>query len=250
MFRSESYARTAEWPYAGVPYSMDNLWSDGYRQDCSGFVSMLWGLPTSAPGSWGGFSTVTFITENVMYEISPSMLKRADAIANAGPDTAGAGGHIMWFEGWYIDANDGRCWIWEQAGGINGPRRRLINFPGAPYKAYRCRTIVDDPSGAVLQRPWPSYMGPNDYFGDINGPDNSHGGYYSYEQSDVKAIQQRLIALGYVAGISDIYSGWADGIFGPPTIASVAAWQRALYAAETTLYGEVWSDDWARLFTY
>jgi hypothetical protein len=29
----------------------------------------------------------------------------------------------------------------------------------------------------------------------------------------------------------------------------VAAWQRAKYAQQTSRYGEIWSDDWARLFS-
>lgn len=250
MFRSESYKRTALWPYGSVEYSMNLRGPDGYRRDCTGFASMLWGLPTDGPGTWGGYSTVTLVSYDQIFEISPQLLKRADAIGICGPDTGGANGHIMWFEGWYTDPSDGRCWIWEQAGGVLGPRRRLIRYPGNPYKAWRCRAIVDDPAGPVLQRPWPSYMPTNEWFGDINGPDASHGGYYSREQPDVKAIQQRLITLGYVPGVTDPTSGWADGIFGPETIGAVSRWQRALYAPQTEFFGQVWSDDWQRLFTY
>ena len=101
-------------------------------------------------------------------------------------------------------------------------------------------------SGGTLRRPWPSYMPADEYFGLITGPDESHGGYYANEQPDVKAIQQRLQALGYAPNVA----GWADGLYEQPTADAVAAWQRALYAALTSRYGEVWSDDWQRLFTY
>lgn len=104
--------------------------------------------------------------------------------------------------------------------------------------------------GAKLRRPWPSYMPTSEYFGLITGPNESHGGYYANEQPDIKAIQQRVIALGYVPGIHDQNSSWADGIYEQPTKDAVAAWQRAKYAAYTTRYGEVWNDDWGRLFTY
>lgn len=106
------------------------------------------------------------------------------------------------------------------------------------------------PGGAVLRRPWPSYMPQAQYFGLITGPNESHGGYYPAERADVKALQQRLIVLGYVPGVTNPASGWADGLFEQPTADAVARWQRAKYAAQTSRYGEVWSDDWARLFTY
>ncbi|MBD3550595.1 hypothetical protein H4F94_00105, partial [Streptomyces sp. SP18CM02] len=38
--RAEILARAQRWVTAKVPYSMEKYWSDGYRQDCSGFVSM------------------------------------------------------------------------------------------------------------------------------------------------------------------------------------------------------------------
>ena len=43
--RAEIINRAKEWVAAKVPYSMYRYWTDGYRQDCSGFVSMAWGLP-------------------------------------------------------------------------------------------------------------------------------------------------------------------------------------------------------------
>lgn len=106
------------------------------------------------------------------------------------------------------------------------------------------------PSGPVLHRAWPSYMKSGHYFGLITGPNASHGGYYANERPDVKAIQQRLIQLGYVVGVSNVNAGWADGKFEQPTKNSVARWQHDHYAAQTSRFGEVWSDDWARLFTY
>lgn len=106
------------------------------------------------------------------------------------------------------------------------------------------------PPGPQLHRQWPGYMGPNDYFGLMSGPDESRGGGNAYERPDVKAIQQRLISMGYVPGISNPNSSWADGVFEQPTYDAVAKWQRHLWAPQTTLYGQVWSDDWARLFTY
>lgn len=251
MLRSAVIARTATlWPYASVPYSQSARWHGGYRQDCSGFVSGLWALPMDGPGSWGGYNTVDLVTMGLMVEIQPSQLLPGDAVGICGPNTGGNDGHITLFEKWYNDIpGDDRYWMWEQAGGTNGPRRRLVSYPWAPYKSWRLKTIQND-GGPWLRRPWPSYVPQSEYFGLITGPNESHGGYYAIERPDVKAIQQRLITLGFVPGITNPLSNWADGIYEQPTYTAVAAWQRKLYAPLTTRYGEVWSDDWSRLFTY
>ncbi|RPJ60928.1 MAG: peptidoglycan-binding protein [Acidobacteria bacterium] len=85
-------------------------------------------------------------------------------------------------------------------------------------------------------------MPANHYYGLRTGPNESHGGYYAPERPDVKAIQTRLAALGHACP--------TDGNYGPTTKAAVTAWQRKRYAAQTSRYGEVWRDDWVRLFTY
>lgn len=102
------------------------------------------------------------------------------------------------------------------------------------------------PPAAVLRRQWPSYMPTNQYFGDINGPNESHGGYYVNEQPDVRAIQKRMQELGF----APTDPNWADGIWEQPTTDAVAAWQRRDWAHTTSRYGEVWYDDWYHLFTY
>ncbi len=100
-----------------------------------------------------------------------------------------------------------------------------------------------------LHRPWPSYMPRDEYFGLITGPPQSHGGYYDYERPDVKAIQQELIRQDYVPGHSDPNDGWADGIFQPPTADAVTRFQHAKMPG-TQFYGQVWWDDWTKLFSY
>ncbi len=102
----------------------------------------------------------------------------------------------------------------------------------------------------TLHRPWPGYMPRGHYFGLYNGPDASHGGWYNIERPDVKAIQQRLIVLGYVSGVTNPNSGWADGLYEWATFEAVRRWQRDRYANLTSFYGQVWRDDWTRLFTY
>lgn len=96
----------------------------------------------------------------------------------------------------------------------------------------------------------PDFPLPRDeYFGLITGPADSHGGWYSWEQPHVRAIQRELIRQGYVPGVHNPRSSWADGIYEWPTHEAVARFQRAEKANSTSRYGEVWWDDWSQLFT-
>lgn len=101
------------------------------------------------------------------------------------------------------------------------------------------------PPGRHLRRAWPSGSMPRgNYFGSISGPARSHGGAYAWERPLVMAIQQRLQTLGYAPKSA----GWADGIYGPPTVSAVAAWQRAHH--RTLFWGRIYQPSWNALFTY
>jgi N-acetylmuramoyl-L-alanine amidase len=93
-----------------------------------------------------------------------------------------------------------------------------------------------------LHRRWPAFMGPGHYFGLITGPDESHGGAIPNERPYVRAIQLRLVKLGYLHGP-------ILGHFGKGTADAVARWQRK-ECPGTTRFGEVWPDDFRRLFTF
>lgn len=95
--------------------------------------------------------------------------------------------------------------------------------------------------------------GTGQYFGSIDGPAASHGGFNPGERGYVKLIQQQLIFLGYVPGHSNINDGWADGIYDGggavntgPTSQAVARFQHR-HMPGTTFYGQCWYDDWAAL---
>lgn len=170
--RSEVIRRAATmWPGNSVPYSQDTIQpATGYRQDCSGFVSMCWGIPPSAGGGRGGQNTVTLVTEGWMFEISSGDLAPGDAVGICGPGSAGDDGHIVLFERWASDAeNESRYWAYEQAGGGPGPRHRIIGYPydgsGGAWRAYRFRDITDggsmtsafDEKGNSANRPGRTY---------------------------------------------------------------------------------------------
>ncbi len=150
--RSEVIHRAATlWPTGTVPYSQSKTQQPtGYRQDCSGYISMCWGIPLNS-GSYGGENTVTLVTEGWMHEIAPADLQPGDAVGICGPGSAGDAGHIVLFEKWLNDIpSDDHYWMWEQAGGQNGPIHRVANYPyGGPvgsWKAYRYRDITDTAS--------------------------------------------------------------------------------------------------------
>lgn len=91
---------------------------------------------------------------------------------------------------------------------------------------------------------WP--LPPEQYFGLITGPAASHGGINATERGWVRLIQQALIRKGFVPGISDPGSAWADGVYEDPTREAVLRFQHSVGYLPT---GNVWPDDWARLLS-
>ncbi|WP_416982765.1 peptidoglycan-binding protein [Streptomyces sp. T028] len=89
--RAEIIRRAGEWAAARVPYSMSSYWSDGYRQDCSGFVSMAWQLPGNEwTGTLGQYGT----------RISKEELQPGDILLFHNPADPQNGSHVVIFGGW------------------------------------------------------------------------------------------------------------------------------------------------------
>ncbi|MFF4494079.1 peptidoglycan-binding protein [Streptomyces sp. NPDC001546] len=83
--------RAKLWLEAQVPYSMSEYWTDGYRQDCSGYVSMAWNLGTN---EWTG-SLDTFATKITKEELLPG-----DMLLFHNPADPNNGSHVVLFGGW------------------------------------------------------------------------------------------------------------------------------------------------------
>ncbi len=92
--------------------------------------------------------------------------------------------------------------------------------------------------------PWPLAAG--NYFGLITGPDVSHGGFYPLERPWVQLIQRALIRKGFVPGVTDPGSGWADGIYQEPTLQAVQRFQASAGHKQT---GNIGPGDWALLLS-
>ncbi|MFC4609480.1 peptidoglycan-binding protein [Streptomyces maoxianensis] len=91
MTRAQIINRAKRWVTAKVPYSMEKYWSDGYRQDCSGYVSMAWNL---AGNEWTG-SLASFATRITREELQPG-----DILLFHNPDNPTKGSHVTIFGGW------------------------------------------------------------------------------------------------------------------------------------------------------
>ncbi|WP_406381651.1 peptidoglycan-binding protein [Streptomyces sp. NBC_01618] len=83
--------RAKKWVSAKVPYSMSKYWSDGYRQDCSGYVSMAWGLPGN---EWTG-SLAKFGKRIARKDLQPG-----DILLFHNPANPSKGSHVTIFGGW------------------------------------------------------------------------------------------------------------------------------------------------------
>ncbi|EFL03293.1 peptidase S8 and S53 [Streptomyces sp. SPB78] len=132
--RSEALQRAASWVGKGLAYNQAG-YHDGYRMDCSGYVSMAWHLPNSQ-------ATNTFIPNGYGEWISKDDLKPGDALNN---DSAGNSGHIALFEKWENSAHTSYKG-YEFTG--SGVRHRSIPYPYfsgyGTFKPMRYKNIVDD----------------------------------------------------------------------------------------------------------
>ncbi|MGW0705131.1 peptidoglycan-binding protein [Streptomyces sp. NPDC002643] len=94
--RAEIIRRARTWIVAEVPYSMTEYWSDGYRQDCSGFVSMAWKLPGN---EWTGS------LDKFAERISKDDLEPGDMLLFHNPNDPQKGSHVVIFGGWTDDTH-------------------------------------------------------------------------------------------------------------------------------------------------
>ena len=121
--REHAKARGMFWIEKHVPYSME-AWTAGplgrnYRTDCSGFVSMAFHLPEDANTKSRG--------EKYFTPIPKSELRPGDVIGNLTPDSLGAAGHVVIFDGWVEGSNQTQFHSIEQRGG-NGSWTGVRNF--------------------------------------------------------------------------------------------------------------------------
>ncbi|HEY8986974.1 MAG TPA: peptidoglycan-binding protein [Streptomyces sp.] len=138
--RADIIRRAKTWVAAKVPYSMTAFWSDGYRQDCSGFVSMAWGLPGN---EWTG------TLDRYGTRIAKEDLQPGDILLFHNPVDPQKGSHVVIFGGW-TDYTHSYYIAYEQT--RPGTRRQSTPYAywthSDRYLAYRYTGVTTGTQGA------------------------------------------------------------------------------------------------------
>lgn len=117
-------ARAKVWVDRGISYSQSTTYQ-GYRMDCSGYVSMAWGL--TKPGY------TTYTMPQVGTYISKSSLRQGDAMLNSSS-------HVLLFDKW-ADSAHSYYWAYEESSSRGGAVYRKIPYPYwsgyGTYKPFR-----------------------------------------------------------------------------------------------------------------
>ncbi|PPS74334.1 MULTISPECIES: peptidoglycan-binding protein [Streptomyces] len=142
--RSEIIKRARTWVTAKVPYSMSAYWSDGYRQDCSGYVSMAWRLPRN---EWTG--SLAAYGE----KISKEELQPGDILLFHNASDPEKGSHVTIFGGW-TDSTHTSYTAYEQT----PPHTRRQSTPYA-YRTNSDRYVPYRYKGVTAQEPVPGKDG-------------------------------------------------------------------------------------------
>jgi len=112
LSRSTMISRGEKWVKAHVPYNQHGT-HDGYREDCSGFVSMCWEL--SKPG------LTTSTLPSVSHKIKKGDLKPGDVLLNVHE-------HVVLFKGW-TDSKHTHYTAMEETRPGEGTVERVTPYP-------------------------------------------------------------------------------------------------------------------------
>ncbi|MFD8690024.1 peptidoglycan-binding protein [Streptomyces sp. NPDC059651] len=202
-----------------VPYSMERTWKDGYRQDCSGYVSMTLGLGKPGLNTVGLADSRNGVTKRLS---SVSQLRKGDLLIDYST-TDGDFRHVVIFEKW-ANTSHSAYWAYEQRGTYGTTHRQLKYGIGSDhYDPFRPLKLSGGSSGGG-QVPAPSASWPTLKSG-------SKG-------ADVKSAQQLLTARGYTVA--------ADSSYGPKTRAAVIRFQKS---RSLTADGVIGPNTWSKLTT-
>ncbi|WP_316522151.1 peptidoglycan-binding protein [Kitasatospora brasiliensis] len=216
LTRAQIIQRAQSWVDQGVPYSMTRYWSDGYRQDCSGFVSMAWGLNSSQ---------TTWTLPNFAERIGKNDLQPGDALICNNPANPQAGSHVTIFGGW-TDSSRTRYIAYEQTGPSTKKRATPYAYwnNSGSYVPYRYTGLSGGGTGgggtSSTAFPGADKFGPgadNAYVTKLGQALVQRGGakFYSegpgprWGEADRKATQAFQLAQGWTGGEADGIPGKA-----------------------------------------
>lgn len=142
--RAEIIDRARRWVDAKVPYSLSEYWSDGYRRDCSGYVSMAWNL---AKNEWTG-SLARFGDR-----ITRDNLQAGDILLFHDAADPTGGSHVTIFGGW-TDYTHTRYTAYEQTKPHTRKRATPMAYwnDSASYVAYRYKGLATGTGAAGGRR--------------------------------------------------------------------------------------------------
>lgn len=211
--REEIVARAQSWVNQKVPYSMSRYWSDGYRQDCSGFVSMAWGL---------GSSQTTWTLPNFADRITKAELQPGDALVYNDSANPQSGSHVVLFGGW-VDTAHTRYTAYEQTSPTTIKRSTPYAYwsHAGSYVPYRYRGLTATTSQTAF--PGLGYFAPgqkNAYVTRLGEMlvERGAGRFYpdgpgqAWDDADRQATEAFQRAQGWADGEADGYPGkdtWA-----------------------------------------
>lgn len=137
--RTDVMVRARVWVSTKVAYSME-AYHDGYRTDCSGFVSMAWRADDS-------YTTRSIFL--VTHDIAKDDLKPGDALLwrkTFGDEI----GHIRLFGGW-LDSAHSWYWVYEETAVAGTAVRTEYSWAGSVdgYRPIRYDHIAEDPPPSV-----------------------------------------------------------------------------------------------------
>ncbi|GAB3667942.1 hypothetical protein GCM10027589_34140 [Actinocorallia lasiicapitis] len=110
-------SRADSWLGQGIIYNGGGRYN-GYRTDCSGFVSMAWGL--GAPG----MDTTSYVPSGTARWISKGDLQPGDVLLD---DDAGDNGHVVIFDHW--DSPNQSSYVGTELSGNRNVVKRHIPYP-------------------------------------------------------------------------------------------------------------------------
>ncbi|MYU22169.1 peptidoglycan-binding protein [Streptomyces sp. SID8352] len=212
--RAEIIVRAEKWVTAKVPYSTTAHWSDGYRQDCSGYVSMAWNLPAN---EWTG-SLATFADR-----ISRDELQPGDILLFHNAADPQNGSHVVIFGGW-TDGARTHYTGYEQT--PPSTRRQTTPYAywsnSAQYVPYRYKGVEPATTGGAPSRaayPGASAFGPGAVDAHVTEPGRmlaarGGSGYHTSGPGPGRTAADRA-ATGAFQRAQDRRGADADGLPGP-----------------------------------
>ncbi|WTW93821.1 peptidoglycan-binding protein [Streptomycetaceae bacterium NBC_01309] len=226
--RDQIIERAQSWSDVVVPYSQSG-YRGGYRTDCSGYVSMAWGL---AQNAWTGNLA------DYAAPISKSDLKPGDILLFHNAANPMRGSHVVIFERW-TDSSRASYVGYEQT--QPGTKHRTIPYAyfnySSGYKAYRYKNVVEGGgTGGGTTTPGttvpgtPAFPGAQ-YFGP--GKSNAY----------ITQLGKALVAKGY----GSYYREGPGPTWGAADQKATAAFQRAQGWTGADADGIPGRETWARL---